>query len=100
MFAIITLGCHCPSDMWGWQLIYTPIGLRHPEMALPAAFRTGSIFEACYDRINSNETDIKSDYINCYGRDTSAEQRKANRRLITIRRQAIYGCHLADGDEF
>ena len=27
----------------------TLVGLRHPEMALHAAFRTGSIFEACDD---------------------------------------------------
>ena len=27
----------------------TLVGLRHPEMALQAAFRTGSIFEACDD---------------------------------------------------
>ena len=26
----------------------TLVGLRHPEMALQGAFRTGSIFEACY----------------------------------------------------
>ena len=31
----------------------TPVGLRHPDMALQAAFRTGSISEACYDLIQT-----------------------------------------------
>ena len=31
----------------------TLIGLRHPEMALQAAFRTGSIFEACADLLQT-----------------------------------------------
>ena len=31
----------------------TLVGLRHPEMALQAAFRTGSIFEACDDLLQT-----------------------------------------------
>ena len=33
----------------------TLIGLRHPEMALQAAFRTRSIFEACDDRLQTGD---------------------------------------------
>ena len=34
----------------------TLVGLRHPEMALHAAFRTGSIFEACDDLLQAGDT--------------------------------------------
>ena len=33
----------------------TLVGLRHPEMALQAAFRTGSIFEACDDLLQTGD---------------------------------------------
>ena len=33
----------------------TLVGLRHPEMALHAAFRTGSIFEACDDLLQTGD---------------------------------------------
>ena len=34
----------------------TLVGLRHPEMDLPAAFRTGSIFEACADLLQTGDS--------------------------------------------
>ena len=44
--------------MWGGGIIHkyrssTLVGLGHPEMALHAVFRTGSIFEACDVYCNS-----------------------------------------------
>ena len=33
----------------------TLVGLRHPEIALQAAFRTGSIFEACDDLLQTGD---------------------------------------------
>ena len=33
----------------------TLVGLMHPEMALQAAFRTGSIFEACDDLLQTGD---------------------------------------------
>ena len=33
----------------------TLVGLRHPEMALQEAFRTGSIFEACDDLLQTGD---------------------------------------------
>ena len=33
----------------------TLVGLRHPEIDLQAAFRTGSIFEACDDRLQTGD---------------------------------------------
>ena len=33
----------------------TLVGIRHPEMALQAAFRTGSIFEACDDLLQTGD---------------------------------------------
>ena len=33
----------------------TLVGLRHPEMALQAAFRTGSIFEVCDGRLQTGD---------------------------------------------
>ena len=33
----------------------TLVGLRHPEMALQAAFRTGSIFEVCNDLLQTGD---------------------------------------------
>ncbi len=33
----------------------TLVGLRHPEMAIRAAFRTGSIFEACDDLLQTGD---------------------------------------------
>ena len=48
--------------MWGGGAIphnkyrsSTLVGLRHPEMALQAAFRTGSIFEACDDLLETGD---------------------------------------------
>ena len=34
----------------------TLVGLRHPEMALHAAYTTGSIFEACDDLLQTGDT--------------------------------------------
>ena len=33
----------------------TNVGLRHPEMVLQAAFRTGLIFEACDDLLQTGD---------------------------------------------
>ena len=62
LFVFLKLGRDCPSDMWGGVAIphnkyrsSTLVGLRHPEMALQAAFRTGSIFEACDDLLQTGD---------------------------------------------
>ena len=63
LFVFLKLGCDCPSDNVGGGVAIphnkyrssTLVGLRHPEMALRAAFRTGSIFEACDDLLQTGD---------------------------------------------
>ena len=50
LFVFLKQGRDCPSDMWGGG---TLVGLTHPEVGLQAAFRTGSIFEACGEMLET-----------------------------------------------
>ena len=63
--------------MWGVAIPHnkcrssTLVGLRHPEMALQAAYRTGSIFEACDDLLQTGDA-------------YSAEEKHRSRAVVRI----------------
>ena len=54
LFVFLKLGRDCPSDMLGGGGFRTT-SIMHPEMAPQAAFRTRSIFEACYDLLQTGD---------------------------------------------